>query len=452
MTVLGSKWRLRGQRVVFPDGVRPATLQLVDGRIDACLPFDVGNPQDLPVLDAGSLAVLPGLVDTHAHINEPGRTDWEGFDTATRACAAGGITTVVDMPLNSIPATTSPQALRIKRESAAGACHIDYGFWGGVVPGNADELSAMVAAGALGFKAFMCESGVDEFPMSSLADLERAMPILRDRGVPLLVHAELEGPAPRVQDGDVRSYGSYLRSRPRAFEDRAIAALLPLLRRTGCRTHVVHLSSSDALSLLDQAQGEGLPLSAETCPHYLALSAEDVPDGATWFKCAPPIRERENNERLWQALKGGRLAFVVSDHSPCTPALKHMERGDFAAAWGGISSIQFSLPVVWTGMRAHGMSIGDVARLMCWNTARFAGLDGKKGAIAVGMDADFALFDDTAEYVLSSDRILHRHKVTPYLGRALCGRVHTTIVRGQVVYREGSFPTVARGREVRAPQ
>lgn len=448
MKALGNKWLLRGQRIVFPDAVRPAMLQIEGERITDILPIDHENPSGLVVLDAGNLAVLPGLVDTHAHINEPGRTDWEGFVTATRACAAGGITTVVDMPLNSIPATTTLSALQIKRQSARGQCQIDYGFWGGVVPGNRDELSAMVDAGALGFKAFMCESGVDEFPASSLTDLEQAMPVLREKGVPLLVHAELEGPAPRVEDGDVRSYESYLRSRPREFENRAIAALLPLLRRTACRTHVVHLSSSDALSLLAQARDEGLPLSAETCPHYLSLCAEDVPSGATWFKCAPPIRERMNNERLWLALKSGDIDFVVSDHSPCTPGLKHMERGDFARAWGGISSIQFSLPVVWSGLHTRGMSISDLVRLMCQNTARFAGLAHRKGSIAVGKDADLVLFDDTREYVLSAETIHHRHKVTPYLGRALCGRVQVTILRGRVIYEEGNFPTPPTGREV----
>ncbi|MBL9007457.1 MAG: allantoinase AllB [Myxococcales bacterium] len=448
MKALGNKWLLRGQRIVFPDAVRPAMLQIEGERITDILPIDHENPSGLVVLDAGNLAVLPGLVDTHAHINEPGRTDWEGFVTATRACAAGGITTVVDMPLNSIPATTTLSALQIKRQSARGQCQIDYGFWGGVVPGNRDELSAMVDAGALGFKAFMCESGVDEFPASSLTDLEQAMHVLREKGVPLLVHAELEGPAPRVEDGDVRSYESYLRSRPREFENRAIAALLPLLRRTACRTHVVHLSSSDALSLLAQARDEGLPLSAETCPHYLSLCAEDVPSGATWFKCAPPIRERMNNERLWLALKSGDIDFVVSDHSPCTPGLKHMERGDFARAWGGISSIQFSLPVVWSGLRTRGMSISDLVRLMCQNTARFAGLAHRKGSIAVGKDADLVLFDDTREYVLSAETIQHRHKVTPYLGRALCGRVQVTILRGRVIYEEGNFPTPPTGREV----
>lgn len=448
MKAPGTKWLLRGQRVVFPDAVRPAVLRIEDERIAAILPFDIEPASDLPILDAGTLAVLPGLVDTHAHINEPGRTDWEGFVTATRACAAGGITTVVDMPLNSIPATTTVDALRIKRQSAHGKCQIDYGFWGGVVPNNRDELSAMVDAGALGFKAFMCESGVDEFPASSLAVLEHAMPVLREKGVPLLVHAELEGPAPRVQDGDVRSYASYLQSRPREFENRAIEALLPLLRRTGCRTHIVHLSSSDALTLLAQARAEGLPLSAETCPHYLSLCAEEVPSGATWFKCAPPIRERSNNEQLWQALRSGEIEFVVSDHSPCTPSLKHIERGDFAQAWGGISSIQFSLPVVWTGLRERGLSIVDLVRLMCQNTARFAGLSAKKGRIAVGCDADLVLFDDTQPYVLGAAGIEHRHKVTPYLGRTLCGRVHTTILRGQVIYRDGSFPSSPQGREV----
>ena len=427
---MSAAFALRSRRVAAPEGVRPAVV-IVDGGKIAALTAPDAVPAGVPVEDLGDLAVLPGLVDTHAHINEPGRTQWEGFETATRAAAAGGITTVVDMPLNSIPATTTTAALGTKRASAKGRCHIDYGFWGGVVPGNAGELRTMAAEGARGFKCFLVESGVDEFGRCGETDLRLAMPVLAKLGLPLLVHAELEGPAGPA--GPWRSYAGYLASRPRDWEDRAVRLMAGLCRETGCRVHIVHLSSSGALADIAAAKKEGLPLTAETCPHYLTFAAEDIADGATAFKCAPPIREAENRETLWGALKDGTLDFVVSDHSPCVPALKDLEGGDFAKAWGGIASLQFSLPAVWTGMRARGFGLLDLARLMSLAPARFAGLDARKGSLAPGKDADITVLDPEASFTPEPGMVRHRHSLTPYTGRKLDGVVRRAYVRGRLV-------------------
>jgi len=353
-------------------------------------------------VDLGDVALLPGVVESHAHLNEPGREAWEGFETGTEAALAGGITTIVDMPLNSIPATTTRKALELKARTAAGRCRTDYAFWGGVVPGNAGELEPMLDLGACGFKCFLIDSGVPEFPASGELELGRAMPILAKRGAPLLVHAELEGTAPGTGGpgesfrtpggGDARRYSSYLASRPRAWENEAIRMMIRLAKETGCRTHIVHLSSSDALADLAEARRQGVPISAETCPHYLTFAAEDIPDGATQFKCAPPIRERENREKLWQGLAEGVLDMIVSDHSPCEPSLKKLDAGSFFEAWGGISSLQFSLPASWTGMKERGLGLEKLGRWMSEAPAALAGLS-NKGRLAAGMDADFVAFD-----------------------------------------------------------
>ncbi len=336
---------LRSQRVVTPEGVRPATLHIRQGQID-----HVTQDVSSPALDCGDLVVMPGLVDTHVHVNEPGRTEWEGFETASRAAAAGGITTLVDMPLNSIPATTTRAALRAKIEAANGKAYVDVGFWGGVVPGNAGELKGLVEDGVLGFKAFLVPSGVDEFEHVGEADLREAMPELARHGAALLVHAELPGPIQAAanvwEGGDPNEYGRYLRSRPDAAEVEAVEMLVRLCRETGCRVHIVHVSSAEVLPLLKRARREQLPITAETCPHYLTFAAEEIPDGALAFKCAPPIRSRENRERLWEALREGLLDLVATDHSPSPPELK---AGDFRGAWGGIASLQLSLPALWTG-------------------------------------------------------------------------------------------------------
>ncbi len=455
MTPVSSKniFALRSLRVITAAGEvpRPATLVIRDGKIasieshgnsDALLGL---APQN--IFDSGNHVIMPGIVEAHAHINEPGRTEWEGFETATSAAAAGGITTVIDMPLNSIPPTTTLAGFQAKKDAANGRCQIDYGMWGGVIPGNANEFESMVRAGVLGFKAFTCHSGVDEFPMATRADLERAMPVLADLGVPLLVHAELESACASnhgmaaAQLGTTRQYRDYLASRPQAWEVAAIRMVVELARKYGTRVHIVHLSAADALDEIARAKDSGVKLTVETCPHYLTISSEEIADGATWFKCAPPIREASNQRKLWGALKSGLIDCVVSDHSPCTPKLKLMEEGDFGHAWGGISGLQFSLSTVWTEARRTGHQITDLVAWMSERTARLGGLHHRKGALIPGHDADIVIWDPEAEFTLTKELIRHRHKITPYEGKTLTGVVESTYVRGQLVYqRKGTTP------------
>lgn len=424
---------LRSRRVVTPEGTLPATV-VVDGeRIVAveahALTFERGRLEDL-----GDVALLPGLVDTHVHLNEPGRTEWEGFATATAAAAAGGVTTLVDMPLNCVPATTSVEALQRKRRAAEGQLQVDVGFYGGVVPGNEAALEPLIDAGVLGFKAFLVESGVDEFPQVDAGDLRRALPRLAARGVPLLAHCELDlGSNEGHEQTDRRSYAAYLASRPRAWEEAAIQLLTELGEETGARVHVVHLACADALTIIDAAKSRGVALSAETCPHYLCFSAESIPDGDPRFKCAPPIREADQREGLWKGLRAGLVDLVVSDHSPCAPALKRISEGDVASAWGGIAGLQVGLAVTHTEARERGFSLDDVARWMCDAPARFAGL-ARKGRIAPGSDADLVAFDPDASFAVERRAILHRHDLTPYEGLTLRGAVRATWLRGERVY------------------
>jgi allantoinase len=429
---------VRGTRVVTPDGTRPASIIIERGRIER-----VGDIDDVPsgsgdVTDAGDLVVLPGLVDTHVHVNEPGRTEWEGFATATRAAAAGGVTTLLDMPLNSIPATTTVAALRAKAAAAAGKTWVDVGFIGGVVPGNERALGDLARAGVLAFKCFLVPSGVPEFAHVTAADLREAMPTIAALGLPLMVHAELpeviEAASLDATTGDPTRYTTYLRSRPPAAEHEAIALVLLLAEATGARVHIVHVSSADSTLMVAHARERGLAVSAETCPHYLAFDADSIPDGATEFKCAPPIRGSSDRDGLWDALRAGRLDLIVSDHSPCPPVLKRRDAGDFFVAWGGIASLQLGASVVWTGARERGFGIDDVARWMCDAPARLAGLTGRKGAIAQGCDADLVLFDPERDFTVTADRLLHRHPVTPYLGARLRGTVEATYVRGALAY------------------
>jgi allantoinase len=432
-------WGIRSTRVVGVATVRPATVVIEGGRIVAVVE---GAAPACPVVDLGERVVGPGLVDSHVHVNEPGRTDWEGFATATRAAAAGGVTTIVDMPLNCIPVTTTRAALEEKVRATRGQLAVDVGFWGGVVPGNAGELAELAAAGALGCKAFLVHSGIDEFPNATEADLRAAMPALRAAGLPLLAHAELDlgGPAPAAD------YGSYLASRPPEWEEAAIALLIRLARQTGCAVHVVHLSAASSLPLIARAKEEGLPLSVETCPHYLCLDAASVPEGATEWKCAPPIREPANREALWEGLRAGVIDLVVTDHSPCTPALKARERGDFAAAWGGISSLQLGLPAVWTEARRRGHALGELFDWMSARPAALAGLTPRKGRIAPGADADLVVFDPEAEVTVEAAGLHFRHKLSPYLGRKLRGRIEATLLRGQLIYDAGQHRAGAVGQ------
>ena len=440
---------IRSRRVSTPRGEKIAAVVVTNGRISGIVAPELA-PRDVPVDDVGDKLVMPALFDSHVHVNEPGRTEWEGFETATRAAAAGGISAIADMPLNSIPVTTTLAALQTKLAAAKGKLAVDCAFWGGVVPGNSGELEAMIDAGVAGFKVFLCHSGIDDFPNVTEADLRQAMPILAKRNVPLLAHAELLSPLPTGEDGQrpgegPKSYAGYLASRPKAWENSAIDLLIRLCKETGCRVHIVHLSSSDALEAIAGAKEDGLPLTVETCPHYLTFDAEDIPDGHCEYKCAPPIRERANREKLWTGLEGGTIDFIVSDHSPCSPELKLKDQGDFAKAWGGISSLQFGLPAVWTQAEERGFEPEDVELWMCERPAKFAGFGLKKGKIADGYDADIVVWDTDAEFTVQEQYIQHRHKLTPYAGRKLKGVVHRTYVRGKKAYDRGNFAAAPVG-------
>jgi allantoinase len=425
---------LRSRRVVTPQGTRPASVHIRDGRIERVLEFEDVEGE---VIDYGDLLLMPGIVDSHVHVNEPGRTEWEGFETATRAAAAGGVTTIVDMPLNSIPPTTTPESIETKLRAMDGKCRVDVGLWGGAVPGNARLLPEMVREGALGFKCFLVDSGVAEFGHLDRAGLEDALRALRDQDVPLLVHAELAEYIRPLEP--TRAYEAYLKSRPRTAEDAAIE----LVAKMEARAHIVHLSSASALDTIR------IPMTAETTPHYLYFDAERIPDGATEFKCAPPIREHSNRERLWQGVRDGVITAIVSDHSPCTPELKRLDEGDFAGAWGGIASLQFGLAIVWTEARKRGMPIEAISRLMSSGPASIAGIADRKGAIASGYDADVIVFDADAQFRVGPDVIEHRHSVCPYNGEQLTGVVKATYLRGTKVWEDGAHVGTPQGTWMR---
>lgn len=439
---------LRSSRVLLPGGLGPATICFERGVITEVRRETVALPaaSRAPfVLDVGDLVVFPGLVDCHVHINEPGRTEWEGFETATRAAAAGGVTTLIDMPLNSLPVTTNQAALETKLGASEGKRFVDVGFWGGVVPGNVDDLPALARGGVLGCKTFLVHSGIDEFPNTTADDLRRAMPVLRELGLPLLVHAELDLGAP-PNPSPPQHYDSFLASRPRAWEDAAIRLMVALCRETRCPVHIVHLSSAASLPVLEAAKAEGLPITVETCPHYLCLEAETIPPGATQYKCAPPIREHDNREALWRGLLDGIIDFVITDHSPCLPALKLPELGDFHQAWGGIASLQLGLAAVWTEARHRGARLDQLAHWLSTGPARFAGLAQRKGCIALGHDADFVVWDPDATGPVVPEQLFFKHKVSPYLGRTLAGRVSHTLLAGSVAFAEGAHCGVPSGQ------
>ena len=438
----GADVLFRGRRVVTPDGVREACVHVADGRIERVAPFD-DVPSRVPLVEAGDRVIFPGVVDTHVHVNEPGRTEWEGFETATRAAAAGGVTTIFDMPLNSIPPTTTVDALREKRSAAEGKAHVDVGFWGGAVPDDLGHLRELHDVGVFGFKCFLCPSGVDEFGSLGLEQLGAAAAEIAAFDGLLIVHAELPEPIERatrgIEDADPFAYRTYLSSRPPEGEEAAIAAVAEASAATGCRTHVLHLSTA---TVLDDLARPGARMSVETCPHYLTFAAEEIPDGATEYKCAPPIRGAENRERLWEALRDGRIAAVVSDHSPCTADLK---AGSFFDAWGGIASVELGLRAVWTQARARGFALEDVARWMSEGPAVIAGLE-RKGAIVEGRDADLVLFEPDESSEVDPIVLHHRSPVTPYAARRLDGRVWATYVRGVEVFADGRFRDVPAGR------
>ncbi|MFE4368284.1 allantoinase AllB [Streptomyces sp. NPDC056835] len=426
---------LRSTRVITPEGTRAASIAVADGTITAVLPYDAQVPPGARLEDVGDDAVLPGLVDTHVHVNDPGRAEWEGFWTATSAAAAGGITTLLDMPLNSLPPTTTAAHLRTKREVARGKAHVDVGFWGGAVPDNIQDLRPLHDAGVFGFKSFLSPSGVDEFPELDQEQLGRSLAEIAGFGALLIVHAEdpRELAAAPLPSGP--AYADFLASRPRDAENTAITSLIAQARRLDARVHVLHLSSSDALPLIAEAKRDGVRITVESCPHFLTLTAEEVPDGATEFKCCPPIREAANQDALWQGLIDGTIDCVVSDHSPCTTDLK---TPDFATAWGGISSLQLGLPAIWTEARRRGRPLEDVARWMSSAPAALAGLS-RKGAIEAGRDADFAVLAPDETFTVDPARLHHRNQVTAYAGRTLYGVVGSTWLRGTRIIHDGAL-------------
>jgi allantoinase len=431
---------IASQRIITADGIINGCLVVEDGRISRIVD-DAAALQGIQIHDVGNSVVMPGLIDSHVHVNEPGRTEWEGFETATRAAAAGGITTIADMPLNSNPVTTSLPSLEEKLAAAQGKLSVDCAFYGGVVPGNSLSLEPLIDAGVRGFKCFLIHSGIDDFPNVTESDLNSSMPVLARRKIPLLVHAELECDDSHPDDWSERSssYHAFLHSRPRRWENDAIDLIIKLGKQHGCPVHIVHLSSSDAIPGIEKAKAEGVKMTVETCPHYLTFAAEEIADGDPRFKCAPPIRERENREKLWEALKKGTIDFVVSDHSPCSPSLKFLDEGNLQKAWGGISGLQFVLPTVWTQARNRGVSLEQLSRWVSHGSARFLGLHESKGHLKPDYDADIVIWNPESVTKIDASIIHHRHKVTPYDGMELFGKVEKTFVRGQLVYDNGNF-------------
>jgi allantoinase len=427
-------------RTITPDGIKKAAVLISNGEISDVL--DELPEGEFHVIDVGDSVLMPGIIDPHVHINEPGRTEWEGFDTATRAAIMGGITSLVDMPLNSSPVTTTKKAFDEKLKATEGKLHSNCGFWGGVIPGNENEIEALIKKGVLGFKAFLTHSGIDEFPNVTEADLRKIMPILARNHLSLLVHCELS--IPIHHSPFTTHYSEYLSSRPKKWEDDAIALMIRLCEEFNCRTHIVHLSSADSIDQIVKAKQKGLPLTVETGQHYLFFNAEEIKNGQTAFKCAPPIREKENNEQLWQALKDGVIDFVATDHSPAPPELKELKSGDFMKAWGGISSIQFALPALWTAAKKNGCSLTDVAKWLCERPALLPDLK-KKGKIEKGFDADFVVWNPEQSFVVRENIIQYKHKITPYLNEELFGVAEQTWLKGEKVF-DGACPDGLSGR------
>jgi allantoinase len=445
-----TRFAIKSLRVALPSGVLPATI-LIDGDRIECVRSHTESAVDLAAEDFGDLVISPGVIDSHVHVNEPGRTEWEGFATATRAAAAGGVTTIVDMPLNSSPVTTSVAALRAKRKAAAGQCQIDVAFYGGLVPGSAQHVPALIDAGVCGIKAFLCDSGLDEFPAVTEYDLRQALPVLAARGVPLLVHAELSD-ASSTMPVKATNHRMHEQSRPRSWERSAIELLIRLCREFNAPIHIVHLADSDSLDIIRAARLEGLPLSVETCPHYLHFATEELPDSDTRYKCAPPIRSARDREKLWNALAGGAIDTIGSDHSPCPPEMKRLNNDDFAAAWGGIASLQLTLSTVWTGARRKGLSLEHLAQWLSTNSAQLVGLSTRKGQITPGFDADLVVWNPDDKWTVRASDLHHRHKISAYDGKTLWGTIRRTYVRGRLVYSDGEFSNEPTGRLIERPQ
>jgi allantoinase len=433
------------QQIVTPDAIRPGAVLVDSGRITALCDEDAIPPRYRRIRCDGAL--LPGLVDSHIHINEPGRAEWEGFAAATRAAAAGGYTTLVDMPLNCLPATTTVAALEAKRAAAHGQCLVDWAPWGGVSDHNAADLEPLARAGVRGFKCFLAEPGIDGFSRVDEAELREAAPHIARTGLPLLVHAELPAFLAPADPGNPHQYETWLRTRPDQAEVEAIRLIIRLSREFRFRPHIVHLATAQALPDIRRAKEEGLPLTVETCPNYLHFAAEYIPDGSTLHKCAPPIRSAANREQLWDAVRDGTIDLIATDHSPCPPAMKRLEEGNFLTAWGGIASVSVALPVVWTGMRARGFNLSDLARLLSQKPAQIVGLTGRKGQIALGSDADFVVFNPDRERIVTAEQLHTRHAISPYVGEKLLGTVTATYLRGKPVFENGHFAKGLEGKE-----
>lgn len=438
---------IHSTHVLTEQGLRDVTLVIDNGLISEIREGKINA--GFPVEELGNLVVMPGIIDSHVHINEPGRTEWEGFETMTKAAVAGGITTLVDMPLNSSPVTTTVENFEQKLKAAEGKLYCNCAFWGGVVPENSDKLDELIKAGVMGIKAFLTHSGIEDFPNVTASDLRKAMPVLAKYKVPLLAHAEIDEmhEGIKVFEQSPKSYKAYLGSRLKEWEDKAVELLIALCEEFKSPVHIVHLSSANSIEKIRDAKARGLPLTVETCPQYLYYNAEDIPDGNTLFKCAPPIREKENNEKLWKALKEGIIDFVVTDHSPATPELKKIESGNLKEAWGGIASIQFSLPVVWTKAKERGFTLPDMARLMSTSVADFIGQE-KKGKIKVGFEADIVVWAPEEQFTVKKGNIHYRHKISPYVGEKLYGVVKQTYVGGKKVYENGNFISLPQGKAI----
>ncbi len=437
-----ASFAIKSTQIVTPGKVLAGLVWVENGLIKEVLPYS--SLVDCQVFDVADKIVMPGVIDPHVHINEPGRTDWEGFNTATKAAISGGLTTLVDMPLNASPVTTTVATFAEKLAATQNQLHSNCGFWGGIVPGNFNEIEPLIAKGVLGFKAFLTHSGIDDFPNATEEDLRKAMPILAKHNLPLLVHCELTDDF-KLDHQNPFSYHDYLQSRPKYWEDKAITLMIGLCEEYNCKTHIVHLSSSNSIEQITKAKQKGLPLTVETAQHYLYFDAENIQDRQTQCKCAPPIREKANNDLLWEALKNDIIDFVATDHSPAPPNLKQIESGDFTKAWGGISSLQFALPVLWTAARKRNCTILNLAKWLCEGPAKMIGKESTKGKIAKGFDADLVVWDANKSFIVTENIIQHKHKITPYLKEELFGVVEQTFIKGTKVYDQGEFSKLNQG-------